>query len=98
MDKAGLFPAEGAAFKLQITNLPPATHVLPLLLMLVALAQLGVFALFFFLMVFYQLPTILPLPRLHVLVPWRCPWLGEGSSRQWGWREDFPRAWQRAWL
>lgn len=30
--------------------------------------------------VFYQLCTILPWQRLHMLVPWRCPWFGQGSD------------------
>lgn len=45
MEKAGLFPGEGAPFQLQI-NLPAAVHILPLLLTLVALAQPGLSALF----------------------------------------------------
>lgn len=66
MDKAGLFPGEGAAFKLQITNLPRCWCYWWWFLWLAL--GFGPFS---------HLPTVL----LRVLLLWRCPWPGEGQQQ-----------------
>lgn len=78
MDKAGLFPGEGATLKLRITNLPhcsarPAGAI-----------DGGCFGLPGGFCPLSQLPTIL----LHVLFLWRCPWPGEGQQQ--GRQTHFP--------
>lgn len=83
VDKAGLFPGEGATFKLEITNLPHCCAHVASAIDVGHFGSPGAFC------SFLNFP---PSCSLCCFPCW-CPWPGEGQQQ--GWRTDFPGHWSK---